>query len=285
MWAGKAIFEMLKSLFNFLLPLALIVFAFWSGDILTGFLVSAAVIVFMITKNLPDIYVIFARLNYQKNTPKMFDYFEKAYKTGRMKPDHRIYYGYICMREGNLQKAEEMLDSVLAHKQKPDVWARAKTNYAILMWKKGNIDDAIKTIEEVYPEYKSTVVYADYGYLLLLKGELERALKINLEAREYNDTDDIIADNLGQNYYLLGEYEKSREIYLEIMRRAPKFPIPYYNYAKTLYALGEKEEALEKLNTALQYPFSSLAAISREEVEAFMTLIENELNEAARKEE
>lgn len=245
-----------------------------------GFLAVIVIFSWLIIRSLPEIYLLIGKLNYQKNTMKMFDFFEKSFKTGRMKPDHRIFYAYMCMREGNLELADKMLNTVLAHKQKPDVLARAKTNKAILLWKMDKIDDAVLMIEEVYPEYKSSIVYGDYGYLLLLKGDLKRALEINLEAREYDNTNDIIADNLGQNYYLLGEYEKSHKIYLEIMERAPKFPIPYYNYAKTLYALGEKEKAVLKLKKALEYPFSSIAAIRRDEVEAFLTLIENELNES-----
>lgn len=276
---------MLKSIFNILMIAAIVFFAFMKGGILIGFAIVIVSLLWLVYSKLPEIYIMLARFNYHNNTPKMFDLFEKAYKTGKMKPDHRIYYGYMCMREGNLEKAEKMLNTVLAYKQKPDVLARAKTNYAILLWKMGNINEAVETIEEVFPDYKSTVVYADYGYLLLMKGDIKRALEINLEAREYNSTDDVIADNLGQNYYLLGEYEKSREIYIEIMERAPKFPIPYYNYAKTLYALGEKEEAFEKLKTALEHPFSSVAAISREEVEAFLIQVEKELNRSVNEEE
>ena len=55
-----------------------------------------------------------------------------------------------------------------------------------------------------------------------------------------------------------------------MIERNPQFPIPYYNYAKTLIALGDKEKAEEMLKKALQYPFSGIAEIKKEEVESLL---------------
>lgn len=267
----------MKKILNIILVCVLIYFAFSMGGIIIGAAAVVAAAAFYIYKSLPSLYVTMARANYQKNNEKMFALFEKAYKTGRMSPDDKTNYGYMCMREGRLERAEQMFNAVLAYKHDAGILARARTSYALLLWKKGELDEALELMEEVFEVYKSTVVYGNYGYLLLLKGDLHKALQINLEAFDYDDTNDIIADNLAQNYYLLGDYEKSMELYKDIMERSPQFPIPYYNCAKTLYAMGMKEEAAEKLRTALGFPFSSVAAIEKETVAGFLNKIEAEL--------
>lgn len=270
---------MLRQLSGILLPLLIIVLAFMSGGALIGFIAFAIMLIYSLHKYLPSIYMTLGKYNYLKNNDKMFDYFEKAYKTGRLSADQKLYYAYMAMREGRMDKAERLFNAVLSYKQEPDLMARARLNYGLFLWKKGNLDEAIELTEKVFKDYKSSVSYGNYGYLLMMKGDLQKALEVNLEAYDYNDSNAVIADNLGQNYYLLGQYEKSREIYEKLMQSNPQFPIPYFNFAKTLYALGEKEAASDKLKQALQYPFSAVAEISRDEVENMLLKIENELNE------
>lgn len=252
-------------LIKFLLPVAIIYIAF-KFNILAGFAAILIIFAYLWYKNLPEIYILRSKQLYLKDTDKMFELLEKAYKTGRMLPDHKIYYGYMCMREGRYEDAERLYNAATLFQKDPGVLARAKTNIALLMWKKGNIDEAIELMAEVYENYKSTVVYGNYGYLLLEKKDLQKALEINLAGYEYDDTSDLIADNLVQNYYMLGNFEESKKYAEEVMGRNPQFPMPYYNYAKTLIALGDKEKAKEMLEKALEYPFSGVAAITKEDV-------------------
>lgn len=257
----------MKSLFKILFPALLVVAAFYFAGPLFGFLFLLAMIIYYIFKNMPMIYLMIGKFNYLKDNEKMFAYLEKSYQTGRMKPDQKIYYGYMCMRERKYDKAERLFNDAMAFQKDEGVLARAKTNQALLMWKKGDLNGAVELMGEVFEGYKSAVVYGNYGYLLILKNDLKKALEINLEGYDYDNTNDVICDNLVQNYYLLGDYEKSREYATQLMERNPQFPIPYYNYAKTLIALGEKDEAEEMLKKALNFPFSAVAEISKEEVE------------------
>ena len=263
----------MKTLINLLLPILIAFAAFNMGGPIIGFAVVIIMVIYFIYKRLPEIYILMAKFNYLKDNEKMFSLLEKAYKTGRMKPDHKIYYGYMCMREGKYDAAERLYNAALALQKDEGVLARAKTNIALLLWKKGNIDEAVATMDEVYKNYKSTVVY---GYLLLEKKDLEKALEINLAGYDYDNRSDIICDNLAQNYYMLGDYEESRKYAEEVIERAPQFPMPYYNYAKTLIALGEKEKAAEMLKKALTYPFSGVAAITKQEVEKLLLSLEGE---------
>lgn len=254
------------SLIKLILPIAIIYFAFVMGGWLVGLASILIIIAYLFYKNLPEIYILRSKYLYLKDTDKMFKLLEKAYKSGRMLPDHKIYYGYMCMREGKYSEAERLYNAATMLQKDPGVLARAKTNMALLQWKKGNIDEAVETIAEVYENYKSTVVYGNYGYLLLEKNEPEKALEINLEGYEYDNTSDLICDNLVQNYYMLGNYEESKKYAEEVMERNPMFPMPYYNYAKTLIALGDTEKAKQMLEKALEYPFSGVAAITKDDV-------------------
>jgi len=260
----------LGSLLKLIFPFIIIYFAFKMGGWIIGFASIIIILAYLFYKNLPEIYIMRSKYLYLKDTDKMFALLEKAYKTGRMLPDHKIYYGYMCMREGRYADAERLYNAATLFQKDPGVIARAKTNMALLMWKKGDIDEAVKTMGEVYENYKSTVVYGNYGYLLLEKNEPEKALEVNLAGYDYDNTSDLIGDNLAQNYYMLGDYEESRKYAEEVIERKPQFPMPYYNYAKTLAALGEKEKACEMLNEALKYPFSGVAAITKEDVEKLL---------------
>lgn len=268
---------MLKNLLKIIFPFIVVFAAFRFFGAWVGLAAFILLLAYLIYSNLPDIYLLLGKYHYMKDNAKALSFLEKAYNTDRLKTEGKLYYAYVCMREGDFDRAERLFNAILAYKREPALMAQARLNYAILLWKKGNLDEALEITENVYETYKSSVLYGNYGYLLLMKGDLEKALKINLEAYEYNDTDGVICDNLGQNYYLLGEYEKSREIFEKLMELEPKFPIPYYNYAKTLYVLGEKEAAAENLKIALGCPFSAVAEISKDEVEAFLRKIESEL--------
>ena len=268
----------MKLLIKFILPFAIAFLAFRYGGVLIGFASIVLMILYFIAKNRTEIAIYRAKYYYLKDNEKMFNILEKTYKTGLMTADHKIYYGYMCMREGRYDQAERLFNAAMTLQKDKGALARAKTNMALLLWKKGQIDEAVEMMAEVYENYKSTVVYGNYGYLLLEKGDLQKALEINLAGYEYDDTNDVICDNLVQNYYMLGRYEESLKYAKEMIGRNPAFPIPYYNYAKTLIATGEKEKACEMLKKALDLPFTGVAAVKKEDVENLLMATEEDLN-------
>jgi len=268
----------MKGLINFISNIILVVAPIVIGiciDVRIGIIVFLLLLAYIINKHMPTINFWKGRFYYLKDNEKAFKSFEKAYKTGRMSADNKIDYGYFCMREGKYDKAERLFNDALAFQKDEGVKSRAKTNFAILLWKKGDINSAVEMIAEVYEGYKSSVVYGNYGYLLILNNELEKALEVNLEGYDYDSTNDVICDNLVQNYYMLGNYEESIKYAEEIMEREPASPVPYYNYAKTLIAVGNKEKAGELLKKALQYSFSNLAGITKEDVEQLLLSLDN----------
>ena len=271
--------DKINKISNFLLPIVIVIAAFSYGGFKWAITASLVLIVFGVIKFLPTIYVYIAMFNYQKNNDKTFTFLEKAYTSGRMKPDYVLYYAYLCLREGKLDKSERLINSVLGRKYGDDIRNSANLNRALLLWKQDKLDEAIELLYEVGKEFKNSSYYGNLGYFLILKGEYQKALEFNMEAYNYNSDDFLILDNLAQTYYYMGSLKKSEEIYEELMAKNPQFPVPHYNYAKTLYALGKKEEAAKEARVALSFPFTHLAGAPSEEVAAFLENVERELEE------
>ncbi len=196
------------------------------------------------------------------------DHLEKAYKTGSAKSSVVTTYGYVLLKYGRLEEAMKIFDEQLrSPKLSNSELYDTQSNYALGLWKQGKLDEAIKLFEEIIPKYKNTSIYGSLGYLYNLAGDLEKALKFNLEAADYNSTGGVISDNLGQTYYLMGEYEKANEVFKKLMTLNPKFPEAYYDYALVLEKLGDKEKCIEMLKNSQLYKLNYLSAISKEDIE------------------
>jgi len=170
--------------------------------------------------------------------------------------------------------AEEILSNLLNSKLDFTDKMNVKSNYALVLWKKGLIEDAVKMLEDVIKQYENTTVYGSLGYILIASGDLDKALEFNLKAYEYNYSNGIIVDNLAQTYYLRKDYQKAEELYKKLMELKPAFPEAYYNYGLVLLQLGKNQEAYESMQKALQYEFSYLSTITKQEVETKMKEIE-----------
>ena len=226
-----------------------------------------------------SIYVIKANSAYQKgNTQEAINWLGKSYKTGSAKPGIVITYGFLLLKEGHLDESlkifKEQINSTSKIKDN-DLYS-LKSNYALALWKNGELDRAIALYEAIFPNYKNTNVYGSLGYFYILKGNLEKALEFNQEAMEYNNTGAVILDNLGQTYFMMGEYQKADEIFKKLMALSPKFPEAYYDYALVLEKLGDKERCLENLKNSLNYKPNFLSGITVEQIEEKLKQIETE---------
>jgi len=257
-----------KVLINLILPVAIIVIA-WRFSIWLGMAALLAYFALQLYNFRPVLYNLIGSKKY--SIGQMEDalmWFKRAHDTKKAGPRISVSYGYLLLKNAEPEKAEEVLQQVLKSNPSPGDLSYVKSILALVLWKKGDIDAAVDMLMEVIQTYKTTSVYGSLGYLLILKGDLEKALQFNLEAYDYNSSDNIIQDNLGQNYFLLGMYDKSKEIYEALLEKKPAFPEPYYNYGLLLEKLGEREKAIESIKKALDCKFSYLSSITREEVEA-----------------
>ena len=100
-------------------------------------------------------------------------------------------------------------------------------------------------------------------------GDAEKALAYNLEAVDYDDEDPVVLDNMGQTYYrLLGDKEKAKEYFDRAHDIKDTQIDTLYFLAKYDVEAGDKEEALKKLETALEGRFSPLNYATKERVQA-----------------
>lgn len=198
---------------------------------------------------------------------KAAEYYGKACQRSNVPIALKSSYAYILLKSGETDKANEVLKPLLNMPMKSEEEIGIKSNYALVQWKNGDIDGAVETMEKLLEKYKNTLVYENLGYFLILKGDLNRALEVNLQAYQFNNEDKIITDNLGQNYYLMGEHDKAEETYEKLMKKNPQFPEPYYYYGCILADEGKYDEALSILEKGISYKFSPLSTVAREQME------------------
>lgn len=247
-------------------PIILIVFLFrwntWFG-ILGIFLY----LLLIIAVNRSSICFIMGKIQYGKgNIDNALKLFKKAVKNGKASVEVMASYGFVLFKAGRLQEAEEVLVKAIDSSRTADQKNLAKSNFALVLWKKGNLDEAIAMLKEVISEYKTTAVYGSLGYMSIEKGDLDDAMKINLEAYEYNSDEPIIIDNLAHLYHLTGDMEKSSELFVKLMGKKPHFPEAYYDYGQYLEDAERYEEAVEMYNKALSCPFNFNSTITKEQV-------------------
>ncbi|MBQ3022129.1 MAG: tetratricopeptide repeat protein [Clostridia bacterium] len=206
------------------------------------------------------------------NVEKAKSLYEKAYKTGDMTPACKIAYSSFCLRENLFDKGRRILTEVINSKRSTNEnKMNAKHNLAVLVWKEGNLDEAIELLEEVHEKFTATNTYGTLGVLYLERAkrdrDFEKELPFMLEAYDYNDSDKTIADNLGELYLHMGEYEKASEVYSTLLKTALITPMPYYNYGLVLKNMGDIEGARENFEKALDCRFTSVITVTREMIE------------------
>ncbi|NLN64228.1 MAG: tetratricopeptide repeat protein [Clostridiaceae bacterium] len=214
------------------------------------------------------IYRLRGQMEYQKgNTENALKWFKKAIQNKNAGIELKVSYGFILLKTGRLAEAEEILLDSLEKSKDPNDKNLTKSNLALVLWKKGELDNAISMLKEVIAEYKTTAVYGSLGYMMIEKGDLDEALEFNLEAAEYNAENTIIMDNLAHLYHLRGEMDKAEEIFNKLIEKSPHFPEAWYDYGKFLEDKGKKDEAAEMYRKALSYTFSFNSTITREQVQ------------------
>lgn len=243
--------------------IGLLIFVFVNK--LLGIVIMGA---FIVIAGIPMVFM------FKGNTAYKLGQKEKAikyYKTAANNPfasiKVKIAYSYVSIKSGYVDEALEALEKYKDAKMNVQDEIRYKSTYGIVLWKKGRIDEAVEMLFKLYERYKTTAIYQNLGYFLILKGDYDRAISFNEEAYEYSDSDTGILDNLALSYYMKGEHEKAAEIYEKIMKMNPDFITAYYYYALLLIEEKDYENALDNLKKATKCQFSFISLISKEEIE------------------
>lgn len=234
-------------------------------------LIVSVILLLLVFSKRADLAAFFARMSYGKgDTEKALKGFRKAEKLGNMNISNKMLYGYILLRCGHLEEARQVLAYASMLPGKPQMKNRIKALRTLVVWKEGNIKEAIEMLEELSAEFKNTAVYQDLGLLYVLDGNKEKALSFNLEAYDYNSDDMVICDNLAEAYALCGKTEDAERAYTELLAKEPHFPEAYYGYGLLLIEKGEKEKGIELIKQSLDKSFTFLSVMQRDEVEALL---------------
>ncbi|HHV96555.1 MAG TPA: tetratricopeptide repeat protein [Clostridiaceae bacterium] len=264
-----------SGLIYFILFVVIMVMVF-KTNVLAGLALLLVITVFYLYAKRAAIFAFIGRIAYGKGSMQdALKWFERAYKTGVAKPQTIVSYGYLLLKSGNIEEAENILERLSRRSLSENDRMVLKSNMALVQWKKGNLDEAISTLEEVIKKYETTNIYGSLGYMLIQKGDLDKALEFNLKASEYNSSSPIIMDNLANTYYLRGNYDKAAEIYENLMESNPTFPEAYYNYALVLKAKKEYTKALETVKKALNYQLTFLSTITKSQIDNLISELEN----------
>lgn len=219
--------------------------------------------------NLPMLYMFRGNSQYSKKQyKKALEYYKKAYKTGRLSPEMTIYYAYIALKEGRTETAEEVFEKLKGGKLSEKQMEMFNTNYALLLWKKGRLDEATELLSSLS---SSPTRDGSLGALYLIKaretGDYEAALAFCEEAHEKYEYDKEVMCNIGEAYYLTNRLEEAEKIFEELISLRPSVPAPFYFYGLTLKALGKTDDAEDMFRKALRFRFTSLTPIRRKDVE------------------
>lgn len=186
--------------------------------------------------------------------------YEQAYEKGMDKPRLLRGYSVLLIRTGKYDQALEILKQM---EKLPAITASDRVdihvNYAIILWKKGYLDRAMKILEDEFRHAKNGTMYSIIGYLKIEQGDAEEALRFNQEALEYDDSDAVFLDNLAQTYYrLLGDKETAKTYFDKAIAAKPGAIDT--NYFLALYDIeaGDIEKAKERLKTSRSGRFSPL---------------------------
>ncbi len=204
--------------------------------------------------------------------------YDKAIKQKRLNPDSLIYAPYAYLRYGYMDKCKDALFMIEKKKDFTPSQKRALyTTKGLYLWKSGDRVMAEKSFMDAHEVAKDSQTYSHVGFILMENGKFDEAYEFNKEAMEYNEDDVSIMDNMALSHYYRGEFKEALALYEKIMEKGTTFPVIYYNYALCLEREGKKNEAIENLEKALTFKFSSLAAISKDTVEAKLNSLKGEI--------
>lgn len=212
--------------------------------------------------------------------------YEEAIAAGMNNPRLMLSYSVLLIRMNNFTRAKELL---VKTQKLPGITGEQKDqlfmNYAVCAYKLGDAGKAITLLERQYAKKHSGTMYQTLGCLYVEYCAMDKeyvpiipqqkdddvffsaeeahvmtreefagkVLAFNKEAVEYDDTDPICLDNLGQTYYrVLGDKVEAKKWFdLAIAEKS--------NQIDTLWFLsrydveeGKIEDAIEKLEDAAQ---------------------------------
>ncbi|WP_164880614.1 tetratricopeptide repeat protein [Clostridium manihotivorum] len=200
-------------------------------------------------------------------------WYKKAALTKVSKSKIIANYVFLELKHGDVKEADKVFTTLTSERKFKDKdLQNLKMAEALIEWKKGNIDKAIEVLEQLQDSDRTSSVLETLGYFLIVRGDLDVALKFNEDALSKYEDSSIIRANLGEIYYKLGDYEKSKELLIKLINEHVNFAEPYYFSALILAEEDKKEASIELLRRASKLEESFLSNLNKD-------IIDNKLEE------
>lgn len=203
-----------------------------------------------------------------KNYETALKYFEEAAFIPSCSAKIISNFIFLTLKQGNPDKILEQIDDILSKNTSLKTKERnfITLHKALVYWKFKDLDNALKVSEEIYTVDKEPFTYELYGFFLIQKGDLDKALKVNLEGTKIPKATNVITTNVGETYFKLGKIEESEAIFSAQIKKRVKFVEPHYFMGIIQHMHGDDEAALSTLESALYCPISLLTSISGEDI-------------------
>ena len=211
-------------------------------------------------------------LNEQRkgNYAQAEELYREAFQKGLTNIGQLSNFTGLLVRGGKFDEALEVIKKTekiggLTDKDKLNMHIQ----YAVILWRKGHLDHALEILQEDFKRTKNGTMYAVIGYLLIEKGDAEKALAFNMDALDYDDEDPIFLENVAQVYYrLMNDKENAREYFEKVLQFKPTAIDTNYFLAQYDIEEGNLDKARERLNTAAKGRFSQLNYATPEMIQA-----------------
>ena len=243
-----------------------------------GYIAVLAIILYMFYKSIPSLIARMAGSALLKgNTEKALRLYKTATNFSKVSGKIHLSYATLLLRTGNPEQAVTEFNLVIMkNRKKDDIKNRAKQFRSLAYFKLGNTEQALEDALELFENYKNTITYGLYCYLMLAtNAPIDECYEICKEAYEYNSDDRDICDNMAAAHIKKGEFSEAKVITDEMIEKFPEFTEAYYHAAIIEKELGNKDKALELINMIDEKcKRTYLTTVSKEEIEN----LKNELN-------
>ncbi|MBM3892904.1 tetratricopeptide repeat protein [Candidatus Dependentiae bacterium] len=146
---------------------------------------------------------------------------------------------------------------------------RALNNFAVALWHRGSIDDAVSYFEQaIAKDHWYAEPHANLGTIYQVKGNEEKALYHYARAIEIGEGHPQLFNNLGQLHASRGAVEAAEVCFLRAIASQAPTPNPFINLGRLYEQQGRRQDALKIYqqatarriqNTELLYACGTLA--------------------------
>ncbi|QEN04163.1 tetratricopeptide repeat protein [Thiospirochaeta perfilievii] len=243
---------------------------FFNGLFIYVFAISILIILFM---NRGLIYTLRANKELMnKNEQRGYELLTKAYKAGGIPVIVINGYIFISLKMGKydiaLDAINRVLNNELGFKIKDTHKNMILTQKALYLWQIGDLPGGVDILDELYKkEYRTSIFYGNYGTLLYLNGQIEKAKKIGLEGYDYDPKDKVTLDNLVSIFIELKDFDLAEKYFNELLELNPTFAEAFYHGALIKLNQNSFDEAINLYQRCKEYTLHNVSTISNDDLE------------------